>query len=51
MRQKEVERVLCPGATAGVARVADLRKAHPRFHDVALSDIPGVTGNIVAPVG
>ncbi len=49
VRQRDVERVLCPSPREGKVKVADLRDAHPRFHNVPLHDIGGVTGAIIAP--
>ena len=50
VRQLDVERVLCPSPHEGKVRVAHLDDAHPRFHNVAIHEIGGVTGAIVAPV-
>jgi RTX calcium-binding nonapeptide repeat (4 copies) len=49
VRQKDVERVLCPAANEGWAKRANLTAAHPRFQRVRLSNIDGVLGAIVAP--
>jgi hypothetical protein len=49
VRQKDVERVLCPGASEGWAQRADLTADHPTFRSVRLSNISGVLGAIVAP--
>jgi hypothetical protein len=49
VRQKDVERVLCPAASEGRAKRADLTVAHPEFRSVRLSNIGGVLGAIVAP--
>jgi RTX calcium-binding nonapeptide repeat (4 copies) len=49
VRQKDVERVLCPAAYEGRALRADLTRAHPTFRSVRLSNVNGVLGAIVAP--
>jgi hypothetical protein len=49
VRQKDVERVLCPSPNEGWAKRADLTVAHPQFRNVRLSNIHGVIGAIVAP--
>lgn len=49
VRQKDVERVFCPGAEPGTAQVADLTQRHPVFHEIPLSRVHGVTGAILAP--
>jgi RTX calcium-binding nonapeptide repeat (4 copies) len=49
VRQKDVERVLCPAANEGWAKRAVLTDAHPQFRSVRLSNIHGVIGAIVAP--
>ncbi len=51
VRLKEMERVVCPGPTAGTAEVADLTQAYPSFSTVPLSRVRGLAGAIVAPVG
>jgi hypothetical protein len=48
VRQKDVERLLCPSPKAGNARVADLTAARPALRDVPFKRIPGVLGAIVA---
>lgn len=47
VRQKDVERLLCPSPTAGKALVADLTVAHPTFRNVWLNSIHGTLGDIV----
>jgi Ca2+-binding RTX toxin-like protein len=49
VRQKDVERVLCPSPNDGWATRANLTVAHPEFRNVRLSNINGVLGAIVAP--
>ena len=49
VRQKDVERVLCPSPNEGWATSADLTDANPQFQNVRLSNIHGVLGAIVAP--
>ncbi len=49
VRQRGVERVICPSPRPGRARVADLRQAHPRFMEVATRSITGLAGAIVNP--
>ncbi len=49
VRQKDVEKVLCPSPQAGKAKVADLTDPHPVFHNVWLDNIGGTLGAIVAP--
>ena len=51
VRQRNVEKVFCPSPLDGKAQVADLTAEHPAFHDVALNQVPGTTGAILAPVG
>jgi Ca2+-binding RTX toxin-like protein len=51
VREKDIERVLCPGARPGTVRVAVPRGAHPRFHTRPLSSIGGVVGAITSPAG
>lgn len=48
VRQKDVERVLCPAPHEGRARTADLTDAHPNFRGVRLNHIGGTLGAIVA---
>jgi hypothetical protein len=50
LRVKETERVICPGASPGEAKVADLTAARPSFATVPVSSIPGLAGAIVAPL-
>jgi hypothetical protein len=49
VRQEKVERVFCPSPDTGSALVADLTAVRPKFRPVALSDVKGVTGAILAP--
>lgn len=49
VRQRGVERVICPSPHADRARVADLRQAHPRFTEVTTRSITAVAGAIVNP--
>lgn len=49
VRQRGVERVICPSARAGYAKVARLTDRHPRFAEVRLRSIGGVAGAIVNP--
>lgn len=51
VRLKDVEQVVCPGPTAGTARVADLTAASPAFVTRPLGYLGGVVGAIVAPQG
>lgn len=48
VRQKDVERVLCPSPIPGKLTVAELTDAHPAFHLASVNSIHGVTGAIVA---
>ena len=48
VRQKDVERVLCPSPDAGRARVADLTDTYPTFRSVRLTALHGTLGAIVA---
>jgi hypothetical protein len=48
VRQKDVERLLCPSSYNNRAIVADLARAHPTFHEVRLVTIHGDVGAIVA---
>ncbi len=48
VRQKDVERVLCPSPLPNKAKVAYLRKPHPSFSTIHLDDIRGTLGAIVA---
>jgi Ca2+-binding RTX toxin-like protein len=48
VRHKDVEQLLCPSATAGKAKVADLTVSNPTFREVWLDDIDGLVGAIVA---
>jgi len=48
VRQKDVERVLCPSPYPGRLRWADLTKPNPVFTSVRLTDVPGDLGAIVA---
>jgi hypothetical protein len=48
VRQRDVERLLCPSLYGNRAVVADLTRAHPTFHQIRLVAIPGVVGAIVA---
>lgn len=50
VRQKDVERVLCPSPYPGYVRVANLTDAYPTFRYVPLRGIGGVAGAIIAPV-
>lgn len=49
VRQKDVERVLCPTAYPNKVAVANLTVAHPAFHLVGVRTLRGTTGAIVAP--
>lgn len=55
LRLKEMERVLCPGATAGTVQVADLTSVAPGqtpvFHSVPIRSVGGLVGAIIRPVG
>lgn len=51
VRLKDVEQVVCPGPTAGTARVADLTAVYPTFVTRRLDSLRGVVGAIVAPQG
>jgi hypothetical protein len=48
LRLKEMEAVICPGPTAGTARVADLTAGKPSFSVAPISHIRGLAGAIVA---
>jgi len=48
VRQKDVERVVCPSPYAGKVTVANLTVAHPAFHLAPVRSLRGVTGAIVA---
>jgi len=48
VRQKDVERVVCPSPTKGWARVADLTADYPAFRAVRLTSLGGVLGTVVA---
>ena len=50
VRQKDVERVLCPSPYAGYVKVADLTATYPAFRNVPLRAIGGAAGAIIAPV-
>jgi len=50
LRLKEMEAVVCPGPYAGTARVADLTAGKPSFSTVAVSNVRGLAGAIVAPL-
>lgn len=47
VRQKDVERVLCPSPTTGRVRVANLTVANPVFTNVPKSSFGGVLGAII----
>lgn len=47
VRQKDVERVLCPSPTAGRVRVANLQVANPVFVNVPKAAVTGVAGAII----
>ena len=49
VRQRDVERVLCPSPHAGTVLVAHLDDMHPQFASVPIHEIGGVTGDIIAP--
>jgi hypothetical protein len=51
VRQRDVETVYCPSPAEGKAQVARLDVAHPAFRNVWLKNVPGVVGDILAPVG
>ena len=48
VRQKDVERVLCPSQYDHRVRVADLTVANPSFHQVRLGHFGGALGAIIA---
>lgn len=48
VRQKDVERVLCPSPQPNRARVANLTRPNPTFRTVRLADIGGDLGAVVA---
>ncbi len=48
VRQKDVERVVCPSPTAGRAQVADLTADYPAFRSVRLTSLHGALGTVVA---
>jgi len=48
VRQKDVERVLCPSPLPGRARVAYLDQPNPVFTTIRLNDIRGTLGAVVA---
>jgi hypothetical protein len=48
VRQKDVEKLVCPSPVNNRATVADLTKKHPRFDLVRLPTIHGVLGAILA---
>ncbi|UYM04829.1 calcium-binding protein [Solicola gregarius] len=48
VRQKDVEKLLCPAGQANRARVADLTRKHPAFYTVRLNRLGGTLGAIVA---
>jgi Ca2+-binding RTX toxin-like protein len=47
VREKEIERVICPGSREGTVEVAVPHGRHPAFRTQALSTIGGVVGHIV----
>lgn len=47
VRQRGVERVICPSPRAGYAKVAQLTQRRPRFAEVRLRSVGGVPGAIV----
>ena len=49
VREKEAERVICPGPRPGTVLVAVPHGSHPTFRTHALSTIGGVVGSIVNP--
>ena len=51
VREKDIERVLCPGPRPGTVRVAIPHGAHPHFHTRSLSSLRGVVGAITEPAG
>ena len=50
LRLKQMEAVICPGPDAGFARVADLTAGRPSFSLVAVPNVRGLAGAIVAPL-
>jgi hypothetical protein len=48
VRQKDVERVLCPSPVADKVALANLTVAHPAFRLVRTDSLPGAVGAIVA---
>ena len=42
--------MVCPGPDADTARVADLTAGRPSFSTVAVSNVRGLAGAIVAPL-
>jgi hypothetical protein len=48
VRQKDVERLLCPSPHGHKLAAADLTRAHPSFHLIRLRALHGVVGAIVA---
>lgn len=50
VRQKDVERVLCPSPYAGYVRVANLTDRNPAFVNRPIRAVGGIAGAIIAPV-
>jgi hypothetical protein len=50
VRQTDVEKVYCPSPLENTAQVASLRVAHPTLRDVDVRKVPGVVGDILAPL-
>lgn len=48
VRQRDVERVFCPGAQVGTVQVAYLNTHQPKFHTIPLRAVGGLAGKILA---
>ena len=51
VRQKDVERVLCPSPRRNRVEIADLTVRHPAFRTIRLSQVRGTTGAILRAAG
>ena len=48
VRQKDVEKLVCPSATEGYARIASLVRSNPSFREVPVGSFSGALGVITA---
>ena len=48
VRQKDVEKLVCPSPTEGYARIASLIRSNPTFREVPVSSFSGALGVITA---